>query len=174
MHVWNKDTKTAIKTKGQKEIFALLFLYMEIRSNENMLLVSIKDNPQLRCRARRAGGGMRKKLKGETANLQFVCILVVHTIAEEGEIAHTRVAGEYPVKGVCYPLGVCEREHWLVRKAEEMSHTAYVGVKRNNQVGGRHPFPHTEVNRRVLTHHPAQEHVEFLLRRTVGHLKKRA
>ena len=36
MHVWNKDTKTAIKTKGQKEIFALLFLflYMEIRSNE--------------------------------------------------------------------------------------------------------------------------------------------
>ena len=34
MHVWNKDTKTAIKTKGHKEIFALLFLYMEIRSNE--------------------------------------------------------------------------------------------------------------------------------------------
>ena len=32
MHVWNKDTKTAIKTKGQKEIFALLFLYMEIRA----------------------------------------------------------------------------------------------------------------------------------------------
>ncbi len=44
MHVWNKDTKTAIKTKGQKEIFALLHHSARHRELYDLSFLSNKPN----------------------------------------------------------------------------------------------------------------------------------
>ena len=97
-----------------------------------------------------------------------------HPVSEKGEIAQARIAGKDLAQSVGNLPRIGKRERRLVSKAQPESHTAHMGVKRNEQVGRRLGGPDSEVHFRVPPHHPSEKHVELLLGASVGNSQESA
>ena len=98
---------------------------------------------------------------------------MIHPITEKCEVAQTRIAGKHLRQCLCDTPGSRQRKRRFIGQSQQKSYPAHMRIERDNQVGRTHPPPDTEVDSRITTDHPAQKHVELLLRTSVGHPQKR-
>ncbi len=92
---------------------------------------------------------------------------------EKCEVAQTRIAGKHLRQCLCDTPGSRQRKRRFIGQSQQKSYPAHMRIERDNQVGRTHRRQIPKSTAESQTDHPAQKHVELLLRTSAGHPQKR-